>query len=168
MAGEGRILQAALNLKDKPIKKVMTLEEDVFMLELNTVIDRDVLGNIYKKGFSRIPVYDGERGNIVGVLMSKDLILLNPDRDHLTLEQLSSIMRPHMLMDGNKNCLDALDQFMERKAMLAIVSDIREVEGRDPQIVNLGVITFEDIIEEILAQEVEDEFDPVIEKKNAK
>jgi CBS domain containing-hemolysin-like protein len=55
-----------------------------------------VLSEIYKAGFSRVPVYDGNTkyGNrIVGILMVKDLILLNPDRDHLALEQLTEIMR---------------------------------------------------------------------------
>jgi metal transporter CNNM len=59
----------------------MTHIDNVFMLDLNTVIDREITQEIYTRGYSRIPIYDGERQNICGVLMAKDLILFNPDRD---------------------------------------------------------------------------------------
>ena len=88
-SGEAKILKAALNLKDQNITTIMKKIDDVFMLELGTVINRQTLGEIYKKGYSRIPVFQGERSNIVGILMAKDLILLNPDRDHYALEHLS-------------------------------------------------------------------------------
>lgn len=42
--------------------------------------------DIYMQGFSRIPIFDGDRQNIIGILMAKDLILFNPDRDHLALK----------------------------------------------------------------------------------
>ena len=57
----------------------MTPIEDVYMLEINSVISRDLLVDIYTHGFSRIPVYENDRENVTGVLMAKDLILFNPD-----------------------------------------------------------------------------------------
>jgi metal transporter CNNM len=48
-----------------------------------------MLETIYKRGFSRIPVYDEDRTDIKGILMTKDLILMNPDRDNPTVEQVS-------------------------------------------------------------------------------
>lgn len=63
----------------------MVAIEDCFMLDINTVIDREVSQLIYTKGYSRIPVYDGEKDKICGVLMAKDLILFNPDRDQMTI-----------------------------------------------------------------------------------
>ena len=78
---EGRILKASLNLSKRQVDEIMIKIDDVYMLELNTVINRDICQEIYSKGFSRIPIYDGERQNICGVLMAKDLILFNPDRD---------------------------------------------------------------------------------------
>jgi len=78
---EGKILKASLDLSKRQVDEIMINIDDVYMLELNTVINRDVCQEIYGKGFSRIPIYDGERQNICGVLMAKDLILFNPDRD---------------------------------------------------------------------------------------
>lgn len=78
---EGKILKQTLDLSRRQVDEIMINIDDVYMLELNTVINRDVCQEIYGKGFSRIPIYDGERQNICGVLMAKDLILFNPDRD---------------------------------------------------------------------------------------
>jgi len=63
------------------------------MLEINTVINRDMAQEIYTKGFSRIPIFEDDRSKIVGVLMTKDLILFNPDRDQMTIKQLRSVLR---------------------------------------------------------------------------
>ena len=59
----------------------MTPIDEVYMLDVHTVIDREILKEIYTKGYSRIPVYDRDRQNVVGIMMAKDLILFNPDRD---------------------------------------------------------------------------------------
>ena len=64
----------------------MTDIETVYMLDINTTVTRDILKEIYTKGYSRVPIYDGSRQNIIGTLMTKDLILFNPDRDNFTLK----------------------------------------------------------------------------------
>ena len=78
---------------------------DIFSLDINTVIDRDVSQLIYSKGFSRIPIYDGEPSNIIGVLMAKDLILFSPDRDKITIKQLSSVLREIVNITKTTTCL---------------------------------------------------------------
>ena len=57
----------------------MTKIDDCYMLEINTVLSRELLTEIYTKGFSRIPIYEDNVQNIVGILMVKDLILFNPE-----------------------------------------------------------------------------------------
>ena len=57
----------------------MTNIDDCYMLEINTVLSRELLTEIYTKGFSRIPIYEDNVQNIVGILMVKDLILFNPE-----------------------------------------------------------------------------------------
>jgi len=64
----------------------MTKIEDVYMLEINTYLDHRVLREIYSKGFSRVPVYENTKDNIVGILMTRDLILINPDKALITLK----------------------------------------------------------------------------------
>lgn len=57
----------------------MTPLERVYMLNCNTCLTFENMMKIYRTGYTRIPVYDGRESNIIGILYSKDLILINPD-----------------------------------------------------------------------------------------
>jgi metal transporter CNNM len=89
---EKRLLHAALELHDKKANQVMTPLEDTYMLDVNTRLDKKVLKGIYSKGYSRIPVYSGHRENIVGILLARDLVLINPDKGLITIKQLSNLL----------------------------------------------------------------------------
>ena len=71
---EKKIISAALELAEKTAKEVMTKIEDVYMLDINTYLDHKTLREIYSKGHSRVPIYDQSRDNVVGILMTRDLI----------------------------------------------------------------------------------------------
>lgn len=89
---EHSILKAVIELKNSVVADNSSPIEDedkCFMLDLQTKLDRKMLETIYKRGYSRIPVYDEDRTDIKGILMTKDLILMNPDRDNPTVEQVS-------------------------------------------------------------------------------
>ena len=133
--------------------------DDVYMLDINTVINREIIEDIYTNGYSRIPIYDGDKSNITGVLMAKDLILFNPDRDQMTIKQLSSVLREAVQIDHSSNCLRVLSYFKEGGSHLAIVTKVETDERRDPYLKKIGLITLEDIIEEILGAEIVDEFE---------
>ena len=60
--------------------------EDAFMLDINLKIDKALLRHIYTQGYSRIPVYQKTRENIVGILYARDLILINPDKISITIK----------------------------------------------------------------------------------
>lgn len=68
------------------VKSVMTPIEKVYMLEINTKIDQNSMKEIYKKGYSRIPVYEHSKDNIIGILMARDLLLINPDKIDVSLK----------------------------------------------------------------------------------
>jgi metal transporter CNNM len=157
--GEGKILRATLELSKRYIEEVMIPIEKVYMLELNTLIDREVTQEIYSKGFSRIPIYDGNRQNICGVLMAKDLILFNPDRDQMTIKQMSSSLRDSINFDNTTTCLGVLSQFRQGTTHMAMVTKIETDGERDPYLRKIGLITLEDIIEEVIGEEIEDEFE---------
>ena len=76
---DGNLLTGALEYKDKTVADVMTTIEKVFMLDSQTRLTFPVLMEIYKSGFTRIPIYEIDRQNIVGILFTKDLILIDPD-----------------------------------------------------------------------------------------
>ena len=64
----------------------MTPINEAFMLDINTNFDNKLLKSIYSQGYSRIPIYEGSRENVVGILMTRDLILINIDEGLMTLK----------------------------------------------------------------------------------
>lgn len=85
-SSERKIIQAALDLQEKSAADVMTKIEEVYMLDINTQLDHRTLREIYSKGFSRIPIFEKTKDNIVGILMARDLILINPEKALITLK----------------------------------------------------------------------------------
>lgn len=82
---ERKILQAALDLKSKTLKDVMTPIGKVFMLDIHQTLNESLKRQIYEQGYSRIPIYEDSPENIVGLLMTRDLILANIDNNLTTL-----------------------------------------------------------------------------------
>jgi metal transporter CNNM len=91
---ERKILVAALEFHDKKVSEVMTPLDKAFMLDIDTQIDKALLRLIYTQGYSRIPVYKHkDRSNIVGILLARDLILINPEKKgRITIRQLQSML----------------------------------------------------------------------------
>lgn len=85
---ERRILTAALELRDTTIEQVMTPLEKTFKLSIDLKVDKELLRLVYSQGYSRIPIYQGAEDNIVGILMARDLILINPEKKRITIRQL--------------------------------------------------------------------------------
>lgn len=73
------IIAGALELSKKTVGSVMTKLEDAFMIEYQSVLDFETMSLIMKTGFTRIPVYENERTNIVALLNIKDLAFIDPD-----------------------------------------------------------------------------------------
>ncbi|EDS29660.1 conserved hypothetical protein [Culex quinquefasciatus] len=84
---EVNVISGVLELRKKTVEDVMTRIEDAFMLDLDAVLDFETITEIMKSGFSRIPVYENERNNIVTLLYIKDLAFVDPD-DNTQLKTL--------------------------------------------------------------------------------
>lgn len=76
---EVNIISGALELKKKTVADVMTQIDDVFMVPYTAILNFETMSEIMKQGYSRIPVYDGDRNNIVALLNIKDLAFVDPD-----------------------------------------------------------------------------------------
>ena len=152
---EERILLGALSFSEKSAKKIMTPKPVLFKLEKNTILNRELLLKIKDRGFTRIPVYDNSEDNIIGLLFSKDLIgLFEEDK---TVEDFVSHNKPISVKDTI--LLDALlNHFIIQKVHLALVYDDFGTFT--------GVVTLEDIMEEILKVEIIDELDEVADLQN--
>lgn len=74
-----KLLSGALEYSSKHVRDVMTPLDRVYMIEASTRLGFDNMLDIYKSGYTRIPVYEGSRQKIIGILYVKDLILVDPD-----------------------------------------------------------------------------------------
>lgn len=142
---EHKILQGIVNFGNTDTKQVMCPRIDVFALsedmEMETIVPL-----ILEKGFSRVPVHTDNMDNVVGILYTKDLLphLEQPDF------KWQKLLKPPFYVPENKKLDDLLKEFQQKKIHLAVVVD--EYGGTS------GVITLEDVIEEIVG-DISDEFD---------
>ena len=142
---EQKILQGIVSFGNTDTKQVMRPRIDIFGLSENMKFP-EVLAEIKKNGYSRIPVFSEHMDNVLGVLYVKDLL---PYIDRKTLNWMDLIREPYFVPE-NKKLDDLLLEFQEKKNHLAIVVD--EYGGTS------GIVTLEDIIEEIVG-DISDEFD---------
>jgi len=91
-------------MHDKTVGEVMTKAEDVFMLSIDAKLDRELLKTMLKKGHSRIPVYVNEPGNVVALLLVKQLLLTNPDEGRTVIRTFSI----YVARIGNLCCSDSV------------------------------------------------------------
>ena len=146
---EERIMLGALAFSDMSADMVATPKPVVFMLDKMTTIDNVMLQQIKERGFSRIPVFsDNNTDNVEGVIFLKDLLGIDLSKQPI----VADFTRPDFLSVNAKMTLDRLlNYFLINKKHLACVFDEFGVLQ--------GVVTLEDILEEILKTEIIDETD---------
>eukprot|EP01002_Notosolenus_urceolatus_P000799 NODE_1201_length_1528_cov_6.178499_g996_i0.p1 GENE.NODE_1201_length_1528_cov_6.178499_g996_i0~~NODE_1201_length_1528_cov_6.178499_g996_i0.p1 ORF type:complete len:488 (+),score=114.45 NODE_1201_length_1528_cov_6.178499_g996_i0:64-1464(+) len=130
------------------------------MLPKDARLDDDLMARIWHSGHSRIPVYDGQREKIVGLLLTKDLILVAPE-EGMTVETAMNFY-PQVLwkVDAEAKLMEILDKMKSGIGHLAIVTKAEaDPSGGDPADCTLGVVTLEDLIEELISAEILDETD---------
>lgn len=163
---EVNIISGALKLKSIQIKQIMTGIEDVYMLDENSVLDFDTIQAIVEKGYSRIPVHEtGNRKNIVAVLFAKDLALVDPDDKTPVQTMISFYNHPRMFVYEDTTLDKALDEFKTGKSHMAIVLRVMDDGDKDPFYEVTGIVTLEDVIEEIMQMEINDETDTLTDNR---
>ncbi|KAF2494609.1 DUF21-domain-containing protein [Lophium mytilinum] len=157
---EVTIISAVLDLKDKSVGSIMTPLNDVFTMSADTVLDEKMMDIILSAGYSRIPIYspDNER-NFVGMLLVKMLITYDPE-DALRVRDFALATLPETRPETS--CLDIVNFFQEGKSHMVLISDFPgESYGAS------GVVTLEDVIEELIGEEIIDESDVFIDVHKA-
>ena len=142
---EKKILKGIVNFGNVETRQIMCPRVDVFALEANKDMN-EIIDELISNGFSRVPVFEDNLDKIQGVLYVKDLL------PHLEKENFNwtSLLRKPLYIPENKKLDDLLTEFKTKKIHMAIVVD--EYGGTS------GIITLEDVIEEIFG-EFSDEFD---------
>ncbi|KIH89143.1 hypothetical protein SPBR_06578 [Sporothrix brasiliensis 5110] len=157
---EVTIISAVLDLKEKPVSNVMTPMEDVFTMSEDTILDEKMMDMILSAGYSRIPIHEPfNPTNFVGMLLVKILITYDPD-DKIRVSEFPLATLPETRPETS--CLDIVNFFQEGKSHMVLVS---QYPGEDHGA--LGVVTLEDVIEELIGEEIIDESDVYIDVHKA-
>ena len=132
---------------DRNVSEVMTHRTDMTAVPKDVTIDR-IVAIAIETGFSRIPVYDEDIDDIMGIVYVKDLLCLigTPGVDF----DAQKYMRPALFVPESMSCVDLFAQFKQKKVMVAIVVD--EYGG------TAGIASMEDLLESIVGN-IQDEYD---------
>lgn len=146
---EERIIHGALKFSHRTVREVMTVRNEIVMFDENQRLTQDFFQKVSDEGYSRYPVFSGNETNIVGILFAKDLLV---EDDNITIRDTDEAFETDFLTTKTYNKLDVLlAKMIKEKKHIAVVYNRKSMF--------VGVITLEDIIEEILQLEIEDEED---------
>lgn len=148
-ADEERIVHGALQFSHRRVRDVMTPIQDVARFDENQKLTNQFFEEVTSYGYSRFPIYSGNQTNIVGILFAKDLLT---EDEEIAIKDTQEAFETDVMRVKPGTYLDAiLSLMLKQKRHLAIV------EKKSGEAV--GVISLEDIIEEIIQVEIEDEDD---------
>ena len=140
------MLESILDLKDREVHEVMIHRKDIFSLNIN-LSEKELLKKVKKTNFSRLPIWDKNTENIIGLILVKDLLKTLIEEKKFSIKK---ILQKPLFIPETTNLLNQLNTFKDKKKHMAFVVDEYGVLQ--------GLITLEDILEEIVGQ-IEDEYD---------
>ncbi len=145
-ADEKRIIHGALQFSDKKVSDIMTKIDAVIMVNKEDILSPSLLEKLNTAGRSRFPVLNSASGKIEGILYIKDLVGVGFDGT----KKVSDFYDPEVVFRNENSRLDnVLNNFLDKRKHLFVVQDENEKVK--------GVVSMEDIIEEILKREIIDE-----------
>ena len=176
------ILTGALEYSYKKVSEVMTNLDAVFMLEASTKLSFDTLLEIYKTGYTRIPIYEKDRQCVLGLLYVKDLILVDPDdemevrtiiafngRAHMRfipdstpLNEVMNLFKQsqiHLMFAVRMKTIPEKGVIVHADSMHKLISSMEPAGVEPGNRFITGIITLEDVLEEVINAEIVDEHD---------
>ena len=151
---EHELIKNVFDFNERIVKNIMVPRTKISAIEMNCS-GREVIDRITKEGYSRIPIYDDNIDQIIGIVHTKDILPILANGKELMLR---SIIRKPYFIPETKKINDLMAEFQQRRIQIAIVLD--EFGG------TAGMVTLEDIVEELVG-EIQDEYDeetPIVEK----
>jgi CBS domain containing-hemolysin-like protein len=153
-AAEYKIIKNAFDFSEQTARQIMVPRVNVFALDVND-FDEAMLEKVIEESYSRIPCYEDNLDNIVGVVYLKDILLATRKKEPMNLRK---IMRTMPVVPDTKRIGQLLNEFQVKHQQIALI--VNEYGGTE------GIITMEDILEELVG-EIQDEYDneiPFVEK----
>ncbi|SEK95048.1 hemolysin family protein [Parapedobacter koreensis] len=151
---EHELIKNVFDFNERIVKNIMVPRTKISAIEMNCPGD-EFIERITKEGYSRIPIYDDNIDQIIGIVHTKDVLPIIAKGKELVLRNI--IRKPYFIPE-TKKINDLMAEFQQRRIQIAIVLD--EFGG------TAGMVTLEDIVEELVG-EIQDEYDeetPVVEK----
>lgn len=145
---EREMIDSVIGFDDKLAEEIMTARTEVFMIDLEDPIE-EYLGEMLELKYSRIPVYEGDVDDILGILYIKDF-LLEAYKVGFANVNIKKILRPAYFIPERKNINDLFNEMQTKRKHMSILID--EYGGFS------GLVTMEDLIEEIVG-DIDDEYD---------
>ncbi|MFD3003224.1 hemolysin family protein [Pontibacter toksunensis] len=148
------LIENVFEFNERMVKQILVPRTRVTAVDVK-ITEQELMELIFNEGFSRLPVYNGNIDNIVGILYVKDILSIVRRGEPIVIEKL---MRPAYFVPETKKINLLLKQFQRRHMHMAIATD--EFGGVS------GIVTIEDIIEELVG-EIQDEYDeevPIVQK----
>jgi len=151
---EREIIENVIEFGSTTVREIMTSRVNIVAISTGDSLD-EVLSLIREKGLSRMPIYENDLDNILGVIHSKDVLpYINSDIERTTINW-RTIARKALFIPSTKKLDDLLRDFQQEKTHIAIVVD--EYGGTE------GLVTLDDILEEIVGN-ISDEYDDLEER----
>lgn len=147
-ATEYKLIENIFNFTETSVKEIMIPRMDVFALDIEKPVT-DNLKSAIDSGYTRIPVYRESIDTLIGILYVKDLFKI--DRDTITTASFETILRPAYFAPESISINRLMQDFLQQRFHMAIIID--EFGGMS------GIVTLENIIEKIVGQQIQDEYD---------
>ena len=148
VTGQINIIHGTIDLRQKTVKDCMIPAERVYTMSSDIILDKRTLKAAVKQGYSRVPVFEGnDRNKISGILLMKRLVLIE---EGVMLKTSGVRLREPIYVSPSLPMLELLGKFQGGKSHMAIVKEGPEM---------VGIITLEDLFEQIIKSEILDEDD---------
>lgn len=142
---EKELIESIIEFQDKQVYEVMVPRVDVVLLSVDTPLEK-IIDTIISTGHSRIPIYEGNIDNILGIIHVKDIVKLTCLKDF----NIKDYLHDPLFVPDTKKIGELFKEMRKKKTHMAIVLD--EFGGFE------GIVTMEDLLEEIVG-EIQDEYD---------
>jgi len=155
---EARIIQGALSFHDKSVAQVYTAISNVYSLDMSTIVDKETMRTLINKGYSTVPVHEGQKDCLKGLILVRNLITIDADENICLRDVFFEYCQELLKVCESTGLYECLDLFQtKKKRMFAVVKKSyfppNQTGSLSDNDVVIGIITLEDLIQELFQEE---------------